>query len=79
VQINLLSAERLPVLEIARRIGTSRPMVWRMAAPGRGPDFAANLDDVVGPDMNPPRHLIENFFCKLKEFKRIAIRRDKTD
>ena len=25
------------------------------------------------------RHLIENFFCKLKEFKRIAIRSDKTD
>jgi len=25
------------------------------------------------------RHLIENFFCKLKEFKRIAMRRDKTD
>ena len=25
------------------------------------------------------RHLIENFFCKLKEFKRIALRRDKTD
>ena len=25
------------------------------------------------------RHLIENFFCKLKEFKRIAMRVDKTD
>ena len=25
------------------------------------------------------RHLIENFFCKLKEFKRIAIRAEKTD
>ncbi len=25
------------------------------------------------------RHLIENFFCKLKEFKRIATRADKTD
>jgi len=25
------------------------------------------------------RHLIENFFCKLREFKRIAIRSDKTD
>jgi len=25
------------------------------------------------------RHLIENFFCKLKEFKRIAMRPDKTD
>jgi hypothetical protein len=25
------------------------------------------------------RHLIENFFCKLKEFKHIAMRSDKTD
>ena len=25
------------------------------------------------------RHLIENFFCKLKEFKRIAMRSDKTN
>jgi transposase len=25
------------------------------------------------------RHLIENFFCKLKEFKRIVMRSDKTD
>ncbi len=25
------------------------------------------------------RHLMENFFCKLKEFKRIAIRACKTD
>jgi transposase len=25
------------------------------------------------------RHLIENFFVKLKEFKRIAMRADKTD
>ena len=25
------------------------------------------------------RHLIENFFGKLKEFKRIAMRSDKTD
>ena len=25
------------------------------------------------------RHLVENFFCKLKEFKRVAMRADKTD
>lgn len=25
------------------------------------------------------RHLIENFFCKLKDFKRITMRSDKTD
>lgn len=25
------------------------------------------------------RHLVENFFCNLKEFRRIATRYDKTD
>ena len=30
-------------------------------------------------EMSRWRHLIENFFCKLKEFKRIALRADKTD
>ena len=30
-------------------------------------------------DLYAWRHLIENFFCKLKEFKRIAMRADKTD
>lgn len=29
-QIILLSAERLPVLAIAKRVGVSRPMVWRL-------------------------------------------------
>jgi len=28
-KIVLLSADRLPVLEIANRVGISRPMVWR--------------------------------------------------
>lgn len=30
-------------------------------------------------EMYKSRHLIENCFCKLKEFKRIAMRADKTD
>ena len=34
---------------------------------------------VVDAEMYKWRHLIENFFCKLKEFKRIAMRADKTD
>lgn len=34
---------------------------------------------VIDADMYKWRHLIENFFCKLKEFKRIAMRADKTD
>ena len=34
---------------------------------------------VIDPDIYKCRHLIENFFCKLKEFKRIAMRADKTD
>ncbi|MFV3130488.1 transposase [Niveispirillum sp. KHB5.9] len=33
----------------------------------------------IDADIYKWRHLIENFFCKLKEFKRIAMRADKTD
>lgn len=33
----------------------------------------------IDPDLYKWRHLIENFFCKLKESKRIAMRADKTD
>jgi len=33
----------------------------------------------IDEDIYKWRHLIENFFCKLKEFKRIAMRSDKTD
>ena len=33
----------------------------------------------IDKEMYKWRHLIENFFCKLKEFKRIAMRCDKTD
>jgi transposase len=33
----------------------------------------------IDTEMDKGRHLIENFFCKLKEFKRIALRADKTD
>ena len=41
------------------------------------PRRAAPLD--INADLYKWRHLIENFFCKLKEFKRIAMRSDKTD
>lgn len=33
----------------------------------------------IDEEMYKWRHLIENFFCKLKEFKRIALRAEKTD
>ena len=33
----------------------------------------------IDPEMYKWRHLIENYFQKLKEFKRIAMRSDKTD
>lgn len=33
----------------------------------------------IDADIYKWRHLIENFFCKLKEFKRIAMRSEKTD
>jgi transposase len=41
--------------------------------PRRIPPLAIDLE------MYKWRHLIENFFGKLKEFKRIALRADKTD
>ena len=34
---------------------------------------------VIDDEMYKWRHFIENFFCKLKEFKRIAMRACKTD
>ena len=34
---------------------------------------------IIDREMYKWRHLIENYFCKLKEFKRIALRSDKTD
>ena len=34
---------------------------------------------LIDSEMYKWRHLIENYFCKLKEFKRIAMRSDKTD
>jgi transposase len=34
---------------------------------------------VIDAEIYKWRHLIENFFCKLKEFKRVAMRSDKTD
>ena len=33
----------------------------------------------IDADLYQWRHLIENFFCKLKEFKRVTMRSDKTD
>ena len=33
----------------------------------------------IDKEMYKWRHLVENFFCKLKEFKRIALRAEKTD
>ena len=33
----------------------------------------------IDADLYKWRHLIETFFCKLKEFKRVAMRSDKTD
>ena len=35
--------------------------------------------DDIDREMYKWRHLIENFFCKLKEFKRLALCADKTD
>ena len=41
------------------------------------PRRTAPLD--IDAEMYKWRHLVENYFCKIKEFKRIATRSDKTD
>ena len=46
---------------------------------GAGDHLSQNLHHAVGHDLYKSRHLIENFFCKLRDFKRIALRADKTD
>jgi transposase len=33
----------------------------------------------IDEEMYKWRHLVENYFCKLREFKRVAFRSDKTD
>jgi transposase len=43
------------------------------------PRRAAPRDIDADADAYKRRHLIENLFCKLKEFKRIAMRSHKTD
>src|SRR5437660_1380748 len=64
------------VLWIAR---TGSP--WRDLPPLFGPwnTVFKRYRDWVKADAFKWRHLIDNFFCKLKEFKRIAMRADKTD
>ena len=41
--------------------------------------WAAGITRPFGPETYPWRHLFENFFCKLKEFKQIALKSDHTD
>ena len=43
------------------------------------PKFNRKVQRIFDRGMYKWRHLIENYFCKLKEFKRIAMRSDKTD
>jgi transposase len=53
-QIILLSAERLPVLEIARRVGVSRPMVWRWQQRFAEEGIEGLLRDKTRPPGIPP-------------------------
>jgi transposase len=53
-QIILLSAERLPVLEIANRIGISRPMVWRWQRRFAEEGIEGLLRDKTRPPGIPP-------------------------
>lgn len=68
---------------IADKAFDSNTLVAELNARGAGivisqhPARAQKLK--IDPSIYTWRHLIENFFCKLKEFKRIAMRADKTD
>ena len=53
-QIILLSAERLPVLEIAKRVGISRPMVWRWQQRFAEEGIEGPLRDKTRPPGIPP-------------------------
>jgi hypothetical protein len=53
-QIIRLSAERLPVLEIARRVGISRPMVWRWRQRFAEEGIEGLLRDKTRPPGIPP-------------------------
>ncbi len=53
-QIVLLSADRLPVLEIAKRVGVSRPMVWRWQQRYAEEGLDGLLRDKTRPPGTPP-------------------------
>ena len=53
-QIILLSAERLPVLEIAKRVGVSRPTVWRWQQRFAEEGIEGLLRDKTRPPGIPP-------------------------
>ncbi len=53
-QIILLSAERLPVLKIAKRVGVSRPMVWRWQQRFAEEGIEGLLRDKTRPPGIPP-------------------------
>jgi transposase len=53
-QIILLSADRLPVLEIAKRVGVSRPMVWRWQQRYAEEGLGGLLRDKTRPPGIPP-------------------------
>ena len=52
--IALLSADRLPVLEIAKRVGVSRPMVWRWQQRYAEVGLEGLLRDKTRPPGTPP-------------------------
>jgi len=61
---------RLPTTQAPNDPGSQRP---RLQRPRRKAPLVIDLD------VHKWRRLIETFLCKLKEFKRIATRSDKTD
>jgi hypothetical protein len=55
-------------------------IVWaKRTIPGRPEAMDGFTPQATPGEKDKWRHLVENFFCKLKEFKRIAMRACKTD
>ncbi len=68
-----LASSKTPFVTLLRADSRSGAKAFILQMPQR----VAPLE--IDPEIYKWRHLIENFFCKLKEFKRIAMRSDKAD
>jgi transposase len=79
----LLPEMRADTLLADKAFDADARVIEPLLAAGKSPIIPSKsnrkIPRALDKEMYKARHLIENFFCKLKEFKRIALRSDKTD